>query len=102
MLKLLKMAKMAESRASSSKLISDNEQQTEDENEMEVEDDESEDSKMYIKPLSNLQSTKKKKRGIIYLSTIPKYMNVIKVREIFSQYGEIGRVYLQLAEHGLL
>ncbi|XP_011503818.1 PREDICTED: pre-rRNA-processing protein esf2-like [Ceratosolen solmsi marchali] len=38
-----------------------------------------------------------KKRGIIYLATIPKYMNVIKIREIFSAYGEIGRVYLQLA-----
>lgn len=43
---------------------------------------------------------KKAKRGIIYLSTIPKYMNVTKIREIFSSYGEIGRVYLQLADNG--
>lgn len=43
----------------------------------------------------------KKKRGLIYLSSIPKFMNVTKVREIFSEYGEIGRVYLQLADHGL-
>lgn len=35
------------------------------------------------------------KRGIIYLSTIPPYMNVTKVREIFSQFGEVGRIYLQ-------
>lgn len=39
---------------------------------------------------------KLKKRGIIYLSTIPPLMTVAKIREIFGQYGEIGRVYLQL------
>ncbi|XP_047520003.1 pre-rRNA-processing protein esf2-like [Pieris napi] len=38
---------------------------------------------------------KKRKRGIIYLSTIPPYMNVAKIREIFSEFGEIGRIYLQ-------
>lgn len=43
-------------------------------------------------------SNKKNKRGIIYLSTIPKYMNVTKIREIFSAYGEVGRMYLQLAD----
>lgn len=41
---------------------------------------------------------KKRKRGIIYLSTIPPYMNVTKVREIFGQYGELGRVFLQLED----
>jgi hypothetical protein len=45
---------------------------------------------------------KQEKRGIIYLSTIPKYMNVIKIREIFSVYGEVGRIYLQLAQSGIL
>lgn len=47
-------------------------------------------------------STQKKnpKRGIIYLSTIPPYMNVTKIREIFNEYGTLGRVYLQLAETG--
>ncbi|XP_034252838.1 activator of basal transcription 1-like [Thrips palmi] len=44
---------------------------------------------------------KKEKRGIIYLSTIPKFMNVTKVREIFGEYGEIDRVFLQPEEqHG--
>ncbi|EFA04174.1 uncharacterized protein LOC663269 [Tribolium castaneum] len=38
------------------------------------------------------------KRGIVYLSTIPPYMNVTKIREVFGQFGKIGRVYLQLAE----
>ncbi|GBP54673.1 Pre-rRNA-processing protein esf2 [Eumeta japonica] len=39
--------------------------------------------------------SKTRKRGIIYLSTIPPYMNVAKIREIFGQFGDIGRVYLQ-------
>ncbi|KAJ9593396.1 hypothetical protein L9F63_015100 [Diploptera punctata] len=43
---------------------------------------------------------KKKKCGIIYISTLPKYMNVTKVREIFGSYGEIDRVYLQPTETG--
>ncbi|XP_070152719.1 activator of basal transcription 1 [Polyergus mexicanus] len=42
---------------------------------------------------------RKVKRGIIYLSTIPKYMNVIKIREIFLAYGKVDRVYLQLADN---
>lgn len=42
-----------------------------------------------------IDKKKTKKRGIIYLSTIPPYMNVTKVREIFSQFGEVGRIYLQ-------
>lgn len=47
--------------------------------------------------LSGSEHVKKKtrKRGIIYLSTIPPYMNVAKIREIFSQYGDVGRIYLQ-------
>ncbi|XP_029170683.1 activator of basal transcription 1-like [Nylanderia fulva] len=49
---------------------------------------------------NNLVEPKKKvKRGIIYLSTIPKYMNVAMIREIFSAYGKVDRVYLQLAEN---
>lgn len=43
---------------------------------------------------------KKRKRGIVYLSNIPKYMNISKIRELFSIYGEVGRIYLQLAENG--
>ncbi|KYQ52291.1 Activator of basal transcription 1 [Trachymyrmex zeteki] len=42
---------------------------------------------------------KKIKRGIIYLSTIPKYMNVTMIQEMFSAYGKIGRVYLQLVDN---
>lgn len=41
------------------------------------------------------KSAKKKKRGIIYISTIPKYMNVTILREMLGQYAKIGRVFLQ-------
>ena len=33
--------------------------------------------------------------GIIYLSRIPKYMSVAKFRQILSQYGDLGRIFLQ-------
>lgn len=40
------------------------------------------------------------KRGIIYLSSIPPYMNVSRIREEFGKFGTVGRVYLQLADTG--
>lgn len=33
--------------------------------------------------------------GVIYLSKIPALMNVKTVKDIFSQYGEIGKIFLQ-------
>jgi len=33
--------------------------------------------------------------GIIYLSRIPPYMKPLKIRQIFSEYGEVGRIFLQ-------
>ncbi|XP_067639719.1 uncharacterized protein [Eurosta solidaginis] len=42
-----------------------------------------------------LKPKKKRKKGIIYISNIPKHMNVTRVREILGEYGKIGRVYLQ-------
>ncbi|KAJ3653259.1 hypothetical protein Zmor_012520 [Zophobas morio] len=49
-------------------------------------------------PSSSKTPTKPPKRGIIYLSTIPPYMNVTRIREVFGEFGKIGRVYLQLAD----
>ncbi|XP_077293055.1 uncharacterized protein LOC143916050 isoform X2 [Arctopsyche grandis] len=46
-----------------------------------------------------LRVLKLKKRGIIYLSSIPPLMTVAKVRDVFGQYGELGRVYLQLPKN---
>lgn len=36
------------------------------------------------------------KKGIIYLSTIPPYMNVTQIREYFEKFGTVCRIYLQL------
>ena len=41
---------------------------------------------------------KKKKPGIVYLSTIPDGMNPQLVREFLGQYGEIGKSFLQPLE----
>ncbi|KAL3280798.1 hypothetical protein HHI36_004030 [Cryptolaemus montrouzieri] len=38
------------------------------------------------------------KRGIIYISSIPPYMNVTQIREYFGEFGTLGRVYLQLED----
>lgn len=38
---------------------------------------------------------KEKKPGIVYFSRLPPFMKPAKVRHIFSQYGEIGRLFLQ-------
>lgn len=49
--------------------------------------------------VSSEGSTKRRKKGIVYISSIPKYMNVTKLRELLGEYGEIGRVFLQLASN---
>ncbi|XP_025415993.1 pre-rRNA-processing protein esf2-like [Sipha flava] len=43
--------------------------------------------------------TRTRKKGIVYLSSIPKYMNVTKLRELLGEYAEIGRVFLQPASN---
>lgn len=52
-----------------------------------------------IKPLSTdeLEAFKKKQRklGIVYISRIPPGMTPAKVRHILSNFGELGRIYLQ-------
>ena len=35
------------------------------------------------------------KAGIIYLSKIPTYMTVKKLRQMMEEYGEVGRIFLQ-------
>ncbi|PKI83755.1 Esf2p [Malassezia vespertilionis] len=48
----------------------------------------------------DLETFKKKqeKRGIVYVSRIPPGMTPAKIRHIFSQVGEIGRMYLKPAD----
>ncbi|XP_069678340.1 activator of basal transcription 1-like [Periplaneta americana] len=50
--------------------------------------------------VNDVSHKRKRKYGIIYLSTLPRHMNVTKIREIFGLYGDVGRVFLQPAESG--
>lgn len=43
-------------------------------------------------------SNKKYKFGIVYLSYVPVGLNVKLLKEIFSEFGEVGRVYLKLEQ----
>lgn len=55
----------------------------------ESEEDLQEGSSKIQKPI------KKKKHGIIYISSIPKFMTVSILREFLSEYAPVGRIYLQ-------
>lgn len=41
------------------------------------------------------RKVKKFKKGIIYVSNLPKHMNVTRIRETLGVYGDLGRVFLQ-------
>ncbi|XP_042061245.1 pre-rRNA-processing protein ESF2-like [Salvia splendens] len=40
------------------------------------------------------EAEKAEKRGVCYLSRVPPHLNPLRLRQILSHYGEIGRVYL--------
>lgn len=44
---------------------------------------------------NEVKKPKKKKKGIIFISSIPKHMNVMIMREMLGQYAKIGRIFLQ-------
>lgn len=50
-------------------------------------------SKMLSKEKLQRLKAKHEQRGIIYVSRIPPHMKPAKLRQLLSQYGEIGRVY---------
>lgn len=56
-------------------------------------------SEKVVKPLAPEDLAKFKaaqeKTGVVYISRIPPGMRPTKVRHLMSQYGEVGRVYLQ-------
>lgn len=74
----------------------ENEERTEmdaDDNDEEVEKvEEQMESKIDIQ---NAVVKKPRKKGILYISSIPRYMNVAIMREMFSKYGTVGRIFLQ-------
>lgn len=67
--------------------------------ENEDDDDDDDDDEMDLANFKASAKTakpvKKRKKGIIYISNIPKHMNVTRLREILGECGKIGRVYLQ-------
>jgi len=44
--------------------------------------------------VENAEPEKKDMRGVIHLASMPLTMQVQKIRHIFEQFGEVGRVYL--------
>lgn len=65
---------------------------------IELESDNAEESVLESNGCSRKRKKKVLKKGIVYLSTIPPFMNVTKIYEIMGQYGEVGRVFLQPAK----
>lgn len=63
--------------------------------ESQAEDDDDEMDLANFKSGADTKPKKKRKKGIIYISNIPKHMNVTRIREFLGEYGNIGRVYLQ-------
>ncbi|XP_055329676.1 activator of basal transcription 1-like [Paramacrobiotus metropolitanus] len=57
-------------------------------------------SREELKESARQLERKVRRSGVIYLSTIPPGMNVAKLREILSQYGDIGRIYLEVDSKG--
>ncbi|XP_019562883.3 activator of basal transcription 1-like [Aedes albopictus] len=70
----------------------ESEQNSEANDDSEPESEESEPKRSKVKLVTPL---KKKKTGIIYISSIPKHMNVTILRELLEPYGDVGRIYLQ-------
>lgn len=56
--------------------------------------DEASGSKTNIKQKLITQK-KTRKKGIIYISSIPQHMNVAICREFMEKFGEVGRIFLQ-------
>uniref|UniRef100_A0AAG5DUP0 Activator of basal transcription 1 n=1 Tax=Anopheles atroparvus TaxID=41427 RepID=A0AAG5DUP0_ANOAO len=50
--------------------------------------------------VSPLVKKKKNKAGIVYISSIPKHMNVAILRGLLEPYGEIGRIFLEPERKG--
>lgn len=83
---------------SSESEIEENEMEVDSEEQQVEEDDQSvEDAEEVEAGASDQEETtdKKKKKGVIYLSSIAKFMNVTILRQMLSEYAEIDRIYLQ-------
>ena len=57
--------------------------------------EEDEDDKADVSEKKEFKPKKQTEPGLLYISHLPPDMTPLFVRKIFSQYGEVGRVYLQ-------
>lgn len=85
-------------------LVEDTEEQPDSEGDQSIEDDQSigddrsiaDDEETEAGPSGSAKADGgKKKKGIIYMSSIPKFMNVTILRELLSEFAAIGRIFLQ-------
>lgn len=85
------------------KHFSDSEDNDDDE-EMKMDESENDEDHEEEAPASQNQSDKPKpkigKKGILYISNIPRHMNVTICRELMEQFGEVGRIFLQPDKKG--
>jgi Mg-chelatase subunit ChlI len=70
----------------------DDEQQDDDEDEQQ--DDDDDDDRVVTEEEAAAFRAEQERRGVIYMSRIPPYMQPTKLRHILSQYGEVHRIYL--------
>lgn len=77
-------------------MVTENENSGSDTNENDVNEFEADDNENMDTEPTEKRNSKPPKKGIIYLSTIPPYMNVTQIREYFDKFGKVDRVYLQL------
>lgn len=60
-----------------------------------AESDGTDDGALEPETSGSKQKIKIRKKGIIYISSIPKHMNVAICREMMERFGEVGRIFLQ-------
>ena len=65
------------------------------EEEMTMDQTDSEDITEEPETSGSKQKIKIRKKGIVYISSIPKHMNVAICREMMERFGEVGRIFLQ-------
>lgn len=83
---------------------SENEEPEVEQEEIEQEEEEEQDEDDEQEKVVTVSGTKKKRPtpGVLYLSRIPNKMNVTIIRTYFDQYGQTGRIYLQLSSKSFL
>ncbi|CAG0915606.1 unnamed protein product [Notodromas monacha] len=68
----------------------------EDETQQQCSDDNSE-----IRNAPNSEKKRKRKAGVIYMSTVPRTLTVAQIRSLMSQFGKVGRIFLQPEDNRL-